>query len=238
MKFSLVELWATVGGFAKAIVIAMLLMALASLFVTCERLVVFIRSRRASRRYAARMAETLGSGQIISVRSVRGDGGQPDLTGDVGHLGRVIEAGIKAFETSPSTDEQFTVDTVARALERQAQRELEQLRRGQGVLGTVSSTAPFVGLLGTVIGIVTAFQQMAATGAGGLATVSGGIAEALVTTAIGLLVAIPAVFAFNFLQGWVEARSVDLAESSNEFLDFVARRLRSRGTTTAAPSRS
>jgi biopolymer transport protein ExbB/biopolymer transport protein TolQ len=71
---------------------------------------------------------------------------------------------------------------------------------------------------------------MAATGAGGLATVSAGIAEALVTTAIGLLVAIPAVFAFNFLQGWVDARAVDIAESSNEFLDFVARRLRSRGT--------
>jgi biopolymer transport protein ExbB/biopolymer transport protein TolQ len=222
MKFSLVELWATVGGFAKAIVIAMLLMALASLFVTCERLVVFARSRRASRRYAARMAKTFESGQVRS-------GGQVGLEGNVGHLGRVIEAGIKAFETSPSTDEQFTVDTVARALERQAQREIEQLRRGQGVLGTVSSTAPFVGLLGTVIGIVTAFQQMAATGAGGLATVSAGIAEALVTTAIGLLVAIPAVFAFNFLQGWVDARAVDIAESSNEFLDFVARRLRSRG---------
>jgi biopolymer transport protein ExbB/biopolymer transport protein TolQ len=223
MKFSLVELWATVGGFAKAIVIAMLLMALASLFVTCERLVVFVRSRRASRRYAARMAKTFESGQVRS-------SGQVGLQGNVGHLGRVIEAGIKAFETSPSTDEQFTVDTVARALERQAQREIEQLRRGQGVLGTVSSTAPFVGLLGTVIGIVTAFQQMAATGAGGLATVSAGIAEALVTTAIGLLVAIPAVFAFNFLQGWVDARAVDIAESSNEFLDFVARRLRSRGT--------
>jgi biopolymer transport protein ExbB/biopolymer transport protein TolQ len=223
VKFSLVELWATVGGFAKAIVIAMLLMALASLFVTCERLVVFVRSRRASRRYAARMAQAFESGQVRS-------GGQVGITGNVGHLGRVIEAGIRAFETSPSTDEQFTVDTVARALERQAQREIEQLRRGQGVLGTVSSTAPFVGLLGTVIGIVTAFQQMAATGAGGLATVSAGIAEALVTTAIGLLVAIPAVFAFNFLQGWVDARAVDIAESSNEFLDFVARRLRSRGT--------
>ena len=221
MKFSLVDLWATVGVFAKAVVIAMLLMGLASLFITCERLVVFVRSRRASRRYAAQMVRTFESGQVRS-------SGQVGLTGNVGHLGRVIEAGIKAFETSPSSDEQFTVDTVARALERQAQREIEQLRRGQGVLGTVSSTAPFVGLLGTVMGIVTAFQQMAATGAGGLATVSAGIAEALVTTAIGLLVAIPAVFAFYFLQGWVDARAVDIAESSNEFLDFVARRLRSR----------
>jgi MotA/TolQ/ExbB proton channel family len=232
MKFSLVELWGTIGVFAKTIVIAMLLMAAASLFVTCERLVVFVRSRRASRRYAETMAKTFASGHLRSPATP----GQPGVAGqtgvpgaravNVGHLGRVIDAGIQAFETSPSADEQFTVDTVARALERQAQREIEQLRRGQGVLGTVSSTAPFVGLLGTVIGIVTAFQQMAATGSGGLGTVSAGIAEALVTTAIGLLVAIPAVFAFNFLQGWVDARAIDIAESSNEFLDFVARRLR------------
>ena len=229
MKFSLIELWGTIGVFAKAIVIAMLLMAAASLFVTCERLVVFMRSRRASRRYAATMAKAFASGHLRSAplpgreNETPQGGGQPV---DGGHLGRVIDAGIKAFETSPSSDEQFTVDTVARALERQAQREIEQLRRGQGVLGTVSSTAPFVGLLGTVIGIVTAFQQMAATGSGGLGTVSAGIAEALVTTAIGLLVAIPAVFSFNYLQGWVDARAIDLAESSNEFLDFVARRLR------------
>jgi biopolymer transport protein TolQ len=217
MHFSISELWASMGVFAKAVVFVMLLMSSSSVFVTCERIVVFFRSRSASVRYAEKMSRSLGSGEVHSV-----GGGA-----DVGHLGRVIEAGIRAFETSPSDDEQFTVDTVARALERQAQREIQQLRRGQGLLGTVSSTAPFVGLLGTVMGIVTAFEQMAATGSGGLATVSAGIAEALVTTAIGLLVAIPAVFAFNFLQSWVDARAVDIAESSNEFLDFVARRLRS-----------
>jgi biopolymer transport protein ExbB/biopolymer transport protein TolQ len=216
MHFSLSELWFTMGPFAKAVVIVLLIMSAASVFVTCERIIVFVRSKNASLRYAEAMAHKLNTGQLQSVGNPR----------NVGHLGRVIEAGIKAFQTSPSQEEQFTVDTVARALERQAQREVQQLRRGQGLLGTVSSTAPFVGLLGTVMGIVTAFQQMAATGSGGLATVSAGIAEALVTTAIGLLVAIPAVFAFNFLQGWVDARAVDIAESSNEFLDFVARKLR------------
>jgi biopolymer transport protein TolQ len=214
VSFSLSDLWLNTGTFAKSIVLVMLLMSAVSVFVTCERIVVFLRSKSASRRYAQSVAQSFGNGELQSAAI----GGT-----DVGYIGRVIEAGITAFRTSPSKDEQFTVETVARALERQAQRELQQLRRGQSVLGTVSSTAPFVGLLGTVIGIVTAFQEMAATGSGGLATVSGGIAEALVTTAIGLLVAIPAVFAFNFLQGWVDARAVDIAESSNEFLDFVAR---------------
>ena len=214
MQFSLSELWVSVGPFAKSIVITMLLMSLTSVFITCERTVVFLRSKKASLRYAQRVALAVREGRLLAAQS----GSE-----DVGYLGRVIEAGMTALRTSPTRDEQFTFDTVARALERQTQLELQQLRRGQGVLGTVSSTAPFVGLLGTVIGIVTAFQQMAASGSGGLATVSGGIAEALVTTAIGLLVAIPAVFAFNFLQSWVDARAVEIAASSNEFLDLVAR---------------
>ncbi|HZH78522.1 MAG TPA: MotA/TolQ/ExbB proton channel family protein, partial [Archangium sp.] len=79
--------------------------------------------------------------------------------------------------------------------------------------------------LGTTMGIVNAFQLMAAAGSGGLGTISAGIAEALITTAFGLLVAIPAVMAYNFLSGWVDARSVDISESSNEFLDVVARNL-------------
>jgi hypothetical protein len=97
------------------------------------------------------------------------------------------------------------------------------MKRGQGVVATISSTAPFVGLLGTVMGIVTSFQSMAASGSGGLGAVSGGISEALVTTAIGLLVAIPAVFSFNWLQSWIDARGIDLAESSNDLLDMVGR---------------
>lgn len=216
MHFSLSELWQSTGPFAKGIVVVMLLMSAVSVFVTCERMVVFFRSRKASKQYAARVASSLSRGQLTSAVS--------DKT-DVGYLGRVLEAGIGAFQASPNKNHQYTVESVARALERQAQVELQELRRGQGVLGTVSSTAPFIGLLGTVMGIVTAFEQMAASGTGGLASVSAGIAEALITTAIGLLVAIPAVFAFNYLQGWVDARAVDISASSNELIDFVARRM-------------
>jgi len=223
MHFSVSELWSSIGIFAKVILSLMLLMSLSSIFVTCERLVVFVRSKKASRLYAQKMSSMLERGELES-------GGN---SGDVGHLGRVIEAGLKAYKTSPDRNEDFTLETVARALERQAQREVQELRRGQGVLATISSTAPFVGLLGTVMGIVTAFQQMAASGSGGLGTVSAGISEALVTTAVGLIVAIPAVFAFNFLQTWVEARSVDIAESSNEFLDLVSRRMRSQAVAEA-----
>lgn len=218
MQFTLSELWAHMGLFAKGIIGVLAAMSMMSLLVTFERLISFSRSSRASRGFAMKMAGVLEQGDLVAVSRTQFDG-------DLGHLGRVISAGLKAFQTSPPEDRELTLESVARALERQAQREVLLLRRGQGLLATVGSTAPFVGLMGTVMGIVNAFQMMAATGSAGLGTVSAGIAEALVTTAFGLIVAVPAVVFFNALQSWVDARAVDISESSNELIDLIARRL-------------
>jgi biopolymer transport protein TolQ len=216
MDFSLEHLWSQMGLFARAVVLTMVAMSVASLVVVVERMVVFFRSGSESTRFARRLGGVLAKGDL--------SGAAQDATADRGgHLGRTISAGLAAFRHAPTHDKEVAIESVARALERQSARELQGFKRGLGVLATVGSTAPFVGLLGTTMGIVNSFQQMAASGSGGLATVSSGIAEALVTTAFGLLVAIPAVVAFNFLQGWVEARSVDLAESSNELLDLVSK---------------
>ena len=215
MDFSLGHLWSEMGIFAKLIVILMFFMSLASLLVMFERIATFSRSRSESLKYASAMSKMLSTGDIATAAAA-------GLNKKIGHLGRVINAGLVAFKIAPK-DKDAAVESVARALERQAAREVSTLKRGLGVLATVGSTAPFVGLLGTVMGIVTAFQKMAEAGAGGLGTVSAGIAEALITTAFGLLVAIPAVVAFNFLQGWVDARTVDISESSNEFLDVVSK---------------
>ena len=203
------------GMFAKFIVFVLGFMSVASLLVMFERIATFMRSRSESVLFATKMSKLLSNGDIAGAASA-------GLTKKVGHLGRVINAGLVAFKIAPK-DKDAAVESVARALERQAAREVSTLKRGLGVLATVGSIAPFVGLLGTVMGIVNSFQQMSLTGSGGLGTVAGGISEALITTAFGLLVAIPAVMAFNFLQGWVDARSVDLSESSNEFLDVVTR---------------
>lgn len=215
MDFSLSHLWSSMGIFAKLIVITMGIMSTASLLVMFERIVVYMRSGSESVQFAEKMAKVLASGDVAAAAA-------SGLTKNVGHLGRTINAGLTAFRTAPA-DKDVAIESVARAMERQAAREVQNLKRGLGILATVASTAPFIGLLGTTMGIVNSFQQMAATGSGGLGTISGGISEALITTAFGLLVAIPAVMAFNFLQGWVDARSVDLSESSNEFLDVVTR---------------
>ena len=208
-------MWAAMGLFAKGIVILMFFMSLASLLVMFERIATFSRSRAESLKYASAMSKMLGTGDIAAAASA-------GLNKKIGHLGRVINAGLVAFKIAPK-DKDAAIESVARALERQAAREVSTLKRGLGVLATVGSISPFVGLLGTVMGIVNSFQMMAVSGSGGLGTVSAGISEALLTTAFGLIVAIPAVVAFNFLQGWVDARTVDISESSNEFLDVVSK---------------
>jgi biopolymer transport protein ExbB/biopolymer transport protein TolQ len=215
MNFTIAEIWEHTGLFARMVIFALGLMSIASLIVMAERMVVFRKSRVESRSFAAKMGAILAKDDLTT--AVNTKSGK-----DVGHLGRVINAGLTAFRISGSNKD-VAVESVARALERQAQREVQSLKRGLAILATVASTAPFVGLLGTTMGIVTAFQLMASAGSGGLTTISSGIAEALITTAFGLLVAIPAVMAYNFLAGWVDARAVDISESSNEFLDVVAR---------------
>ena len=221
MQFTLTELWAHMGMFAKGIVFVMAIMSIASLVVLGERLISYSKSRSESRAFAERMGPILASGDLDAASSTK-------LGTEVGHLGRVIGAGLAAYKSSKGAHRDIVFESVSRALERQASREVATLKRGHGILATVGSTAPFVGLLGTVMGIVNSFQSMAASGSGGLGTVSAGISEALITTAFGLLVAIPAVMAFNFLSGWVDARAIDMSESSNEFLDVVAKKLDAR----------
>jgi biopolymer transport protein ExbB/biopolymer transport protein TolQ len=228
MKFTLIELWYHMGVGARLVTATMLLMALAAIVVTCERVAVLAASSKQSIAFARKLTELLADGDVTRAAAA-------PLGDKVGHLGRVLSAALRVYQSCPKSDEDFTFESVARVLERQAQREVHNMRRGIGVLANVASTAPFVGLLGTVIGIVDAFEMMAHTGSGGLSTVSAGIAEALVTTALGLLVAIPSVGAHNGLSAWIEARAVDISEASNELLDLLARHLRKNRTETKDP---
>jgi len=219
MQFTLAELWHHMGLFARLIVGAMAIMSVASLYITAERLFTLRKARNQSLDFARKMGALFQQGGIEAAAGV-------EAGPNIGYLGRVIESGLAAYRTVRHVpDPELIFESVSRALERQAQREAQGMKSGQGVLGTVGSTAPFVGLLGTVMGIITAFQSMASSGSGGLGTVSAGISEALITTAFGLLVAIPAVMFFNYFQGWIEARNVDVAEASNELLDVLARQL-------------
>lgn len=221
MEFTLTALWAHMGLFAKGVVVYMLIMSVVSLFVFTERLLALSKSRRQSHQYADELSRHLGA----AGNALIAPDGSPTtnrLPPARGYLGRIVQAGLSAAQAARNKPDMI-VESAARALERQSQLEVLAMRRGVAILATIASTAPFVGLLGTVMGIVTSFRLMAQSGSGGLGVVSAGIAEALVTTAFGLIVAIPAVMAFNFLQAWIDARSVEISASSNEILDEVAR---------------
>jgi biopolymer transport protein ExbB/biopolymer transport protein TolQ len=232
MQFTLTELWHHMGLFARLVVYVLGIMSLSSIIVMAERFVSFTKSNRDSRKFATALAGSIEKSGLDEAAKSSKTAKQKTI----GHLGRVLTSGLGAYTMTRTagTTPDLTIESVARGLERQAQREQQNLKRGLNLLATVGSTAPFVGLLGTVVGIINAFQQMAATGSGGLATVSAGIAEALITTAFGLLVAIPAVMAYNYMQGWVDARMVDMTESSNELLDHVARKLDEGAAATTA----
>jgi biopolymer transport protein ExbB/TolQ len=227
MKFTIIELWSHMGLGARLISGTMLLMSIACLLLAVERAVTLLRSNRRSLEFAKQLSELLREGDVERAAHAA-------LLEDGGHLGRVMKAAFRAYRACPREDEDLTFESVARVLERQAQREVHNMRRGVGAVATIASTAPFVGLLGTVFGIVNAFEMMAETGAGGLSTVSAGIAEALATTAFGLLVAIPALGIYNALQAFIDARAVDIAEASNELLEMLARYL--RGVRPATPA--
>ena len=231
-SFEIFHMWGTMGPFAKLIVGVLGLMSIYSLGVIAERLFTYRRATKASRHFAEQLA-------LLLPERKYGDAVALAKSYQRGHLSRVLGLAIDEYERGLGALHQGGPDgigdfdvvaAVNRAIERSSARVVAEMRRGLGALATVGSTAPFVGLLGTVAGIITAFQAMAATGSGGLGSVSAGIAEALVTTAIGLLVAIPAVMMFNYLTNRVEDMQVDINDSANELVDFFMKdgRRRSR----------
>ena len=222
MDFSLLGMWKSMGIPARLVVLTLAIMSVYSLSVMAERMFSFSRAKEQSRKYAEKLRDLLPGHQMI-------EAAQYATTLKYGHIPRVLGAGISEYNKGrealanqgPHDVGEFDlVEAINRALDRATLRVTADLRRGLSGLATVASSAPFVGLLGTVLGIITAFQLMAASGSGGLASVSAGISEALITTAFGLLVAIPALMMFNYLTNRGEEMTVDIADASNELVDF------------------
>ena len=215
--FSLTEMWQTMGVPAKMVAASLLVMGLASLTVFIERLLALRRARAAARSFASEAADELQAGLVEPVIAVAAK--YPN-----GHLPRMVHSALQLYWQARNTADGAALSPVERTrrhLERRVEELGADLRRGLSVLATVGSTAPFVGLLGTVLGIITAFHGIASTGSGGLSAVSAGIAEALVETAFGLAVAIPAVLGFNYLSTEIAKDERALGASAGELLDTI-----------------
>jgi biopolymer transport protein ExbB/biopolymer transport protein TolQ len=205
---------------ALSIFFLLCLLSVYSLAVSVERWLTFQKAKTQSVKFA------LEVGQLLKQDKLRE---AIDLAKKYkhSHVAKVVSAGLLEFAYEAHGAAAQGHDTVAaaeRAIERAAMMTTADLKKGLGGLATIATTAPFIGLLGTVIGIINAFRGMAASGAGGLGSVSAGIAEALVTTALGLFVAIPAVWLYNLFLNKIERFQVEMSNSSSELIDYFMKR--------------
>lgn len=217
MQFGLLEMWHAMGFLAKSVAILLILMSILSIYMFIERQLVFARARKKSLQVAPKLAELLKNGNMKDAHALAS---KKDYKGS--HLARVTAAAIQAYlegkEAKLGFDEQIA--TASRAGERSKTMFNQELRRGLSILATIATSSPFIGLFGTIFGIINAFRGMALTGSGGIGAVAGGIAEALVTTAVGIGVAVLALWVFNSLNTRVEVFDAEMANTSSQVVDF------------------
>lgn len=214
-----ISMWKSMNWAARGVVIILFIMSGWSIGVMIDRWMAFSAARKQSRAFAPAVAGALREGKIDEAIRVA-------ERNKKSHLAKVVTAGLQEFRAHGESNELpgETIEASKRALERAEAIVHAELKRGLGGLATIGSTAPFVGLFGTVMGILHAFQGISEQKATGLGAVAGGIAEALVTTAVGLFVAIPAVWMFNYFTNRVEAFDVEMDNSSSELIDYFLKR--------------
>jgi len=217
--FDLPHLWSQMGVLAKCVVILMFFMSAYSIGVMIDRLLAYSAARKQSRQFAPAVAGALREGKLEEAVKIADRYKKS-------HLAKVVVAGLQEFQAHQISSEipGEEIEASKRALDRAEAIVHAELKRGVSGLATIGSTAPFVGLFGTVAGIINAFRGISTQKSAGLGAVAGGISEALVTTAIGLFVAIPAVWMYNYFTNRIEAFDVEMGNSSSELIDYFLKR--------------
>jgi biopolymer transport protein ExbB len=224
MDLNPLVLWEQMTILNKGVILILITLSIWSLYVCVERLIVFRKARKQSLLFARQATEHLKNDRPQAAIDAA-------MKYPQSHLARVVSAGLQAFmfenQTSPLSEVEV-VEAATRAVERATLLTTSDMKRGIGSLATIATITPFIGLFGTVIGIINAFHGMALTGSGGIGAVSAGIAEALVATAFGLGVAIPAAWMFNYFTNVLERLQIEMSNSSSELIDFFMKRQRSK----------
>ena len=198
------SMWASMGSLAKIVVVILFILSVYSFGVMIDRALMYSAARKQSRVFVQQVAGALKDGKLDEAIAIA-------ERNKKSHIAKVVATGLSEFQ---SASQQVSDSDV-----------IDAAKRGLSALATIGSTAPFVGLFGTVVGILNAFKGIESNKATGLSAVAGGIAEALVTTALGLLVAVPAVWAYNYFTNKVEAFDVEMDNSSMELINyFILRR--------------
>ena len=219
----LIEMWHQMGWVAKGVAFILFFMSMWSFGVAIERVYTFTQARNQSKAYAPQVAKHLKDGRLKDAIAL-----SSSKNFRYSHLAKVVLAGLQEYqfqqEAGGGLSREDLVDSVRRSIQRATALTQSDLKKGVNSLATIGTTAPFVGLLGTVVGVINAFVGIAATGSGGIGAVSAGIAEALVETALGLVVAIPAVWFYNYLTGRLDYFNVEMDNSSSELVDYFIKK--------------
>src|SRR5882762_970953 len=217
-------MWQTMGIVAKGVAVVLFIMSMWSFGVAFERIFTFTQARTQSKLFAPQVAKQLKDGRLKEAIALASSKNYR-----YSHLAKVVLAGLQEYQFQQETggaslNREDVLDTVRRSIQRATALTASDLKKGVNTLATIGSTAPFVGLLGTVVGVINAFVGIASTGSGGIGAVSAGIAEALIETALGLFVAIPAVWFYNFLTSRIEYFNVEMDNSSSELVDYFIKK--------------
>lgn len=226
MQFGLIEMWQAMGMMAKSVAISLIFLSVVAIYLFVERQIVFAKAKTKSKKIAPKLAELLKSGNIqeaLTLSSKKENKGS--------HLARVTAAGVREFMEGEEAGLDFEqqIASAQRGMDRAAIIYAQELKRGLNTIATIATSSPFIGLFGTIFGIINAFRGMALTGSGGIGAVAAGIAEALITTAFGIGVAILALWCYNFLNTRVEIIGAEMANTASEVIDFFVRRESQKG---------
>ena len=213
--FTLSEMIKNLGWVALTVIVILLIMSMYSIAIMVERFLTYSAAKKQSREFAPRVAQALKNDRIEEAINISDKHKKS-------HLAMVVNAGLQEFRAHEASSDISgdEVEASKRALQRAIAIKSAEFKRGLSGLATIGSTAPFVGLFGTVFGIINAFTGMKSAESAGIGAVAGGIAEALLTTALGLAVAVPAVWLFNYFPGKVDGFIVEMDNSASELIDY------------------
>jgi len=214
MDMDVVHLWGSMNNLVRGVVVVLTLQALSCIAVVVDRLILLFLSARKSRAFAKAAGRKLAAGDHEAVIAIAKEN-------QGSHLANFIETGLSVFvaRTAEGHSREKAAELAGRALERRGEQLSASLNRGMNVLASTGSTAPFVGLLGTVLGILNAFTLISSEGGGGIGTIGAAIGEALIVTGYGLAVAIPTVLLFNYLSGRIAKYEAGLSNAGSELID-------------------
>jgi biopolymer transport protein ExbB len=217
-NWNLLELWRSMGTLCHGVVIVLAIMFVRSLGVSASRALRYRLAREQSKAYIYETIDSFREGKLDQAIVFAEHNKRS-------HIARIVAAGLMDFQAAQAgMPEKAVIEEVQRSLERSSAETTEEMKRGLSGIATIAATAPFVGLFGTVIGILNAFRSIDVMHATEIKVIAGPISEALLTTAIGLSVAVPAVWCYNLLTNQMDAFGVEMQNCALELVTYLRAR--------------